>query len=81
MLTGIQSQYTIPDQYVYFSNEKAPSALNGLLINEGLKGIIMGKEYSPIDYMLPLMEALKDRCLRSVAKMNIQSSTLGTPTG
>lgn len=66
MLTEIQTKYPMPGRNVDFAKKEASSGLNGLFTNDGLKGMLEGKDYQAVDYIFPFVAAFTDRCLGRV---------------
>lgn len=47
--------------HVDFSSDSLPSSLNGIYTDEGLRGMLEGKDYRNLDYVFPFVGAYLDR--------------------
>lgn len=57
MFCAIQEQFSTDGLTVDFYKRETSSGLNGLLKNDGLKGMLEGNDCSAFDYIFPLVEA------------------------
>ncbi len=61
LLRAIEEDSDIPNLHLDFSTKEASSTLNGLFLNNGIRGMLEGKDYRNLDYVYPFVMAYVDR--------------------
>lgn len=63
ILATIERKYFAPGLHVDFSKKEKSSTLNGLFGNDGLRGMLEGKNYRSVDLVFPFLMGFLDRVL------------------
>ena len=61
LLRAIEEDSTTTSIHVDFSTKETSSALNGLFLESGIRGMLEGKDYRNLDYVFPFVAAFIDR--------------------
>ena len=56
LLRAIEEDSTTTSIHVDFSTKETSSALNGLFLESGIRGMLEGKDYRNLDYIFPLLQ-------------------------
>lgn len=61
LLRAMQDDCTTRSIHIDFSTKEASSALNGIFLQTGIRGMLEGKDYRNLDYVFPFVAAFVDR--------------------